>query len=242
MLTIDPPPCSRITGIACLHPSIGPRRLTAMTRSHVSTSMSATARSFANCAGSVSAALLWRTSRRPNSRTAIATIAATWSSSLTSASMASARPPSSVMARATRSASAPRMSSTRTDAPSAAKSCAVASPMPDPPPVTIATLPSTRPIARTLANHLRVDAYSARSATAGRVRVAIHAGMVAIRLATTQRDRDGQEQRDPRDLRLGHRAEIGGEHAPREPPDRARRAAGRSATPTTRASSSPTSA
>src|SRR5205814_9224351 len=91
-----------------------------------------------------SVALLCNTSRPPNDSTAVSTMRTTLGSSETSTSTATALPSSP----ATRSASVPLISATTTEAPSRAIRRAVASPMPLPAPVTIATLPSRRPIGR----------------------------------------------------------------------------------------------
>src|SRR5215471_2123688 len=56
-----------------------------------------------------------------------------------------ASPPAAVMSRTVSSPSAPWTSATTTLAPSRAKICAVARPMPELPPVTKATFPATRP-------------------------------------------------------------------------------------------------
>ena len=85
-----------------------------------------------------SPALFTTRSTPPNASTAAATAAATASSSVTStatSTAASAEPISSATFRAAASS----RSATTTQAPSAASRCAVARPIPDPPPVTSAT-------------------------------------------------------------------------------------------------------
>ena len=146
MLTIEPPPLRTISGMACLQVSIWLRRFTAMVRSHTSSDRSVTAVSRVRKSESVSAALLWSTSRRPNCVMAAAIAATTSSSSDRSALNAAALPPACSMSSATRSAAASSMSTTRTDAPSLARARAVAPPMPPPPPVTMATLSLRRPM------------------------------------------------------------------------------------------------
>ena len=84
-------------------------------------------------------ALLTATSSRPNASTAAATIASQAAGSVTSTTCGRAASP---MAAATASAGSARTSATRTFAPRRASSVAQASPMPDPAPVTIATLPA----------------------------------------------------------------------------------------------------
>src|SRR5580765_4780137 len=84
-------------------------------------------------------ALLTSTSSRPSSASVRSTIAWTWASSATSVIEAIARPPRSAISRATRSSASPLVPATITAAPSTAKRSAMASPMPRPPPVTIAT-------------------------------------------------------------------------------------------------------
>src|SRR5947208_3223704 len=130
-------------GIACLQPRNGPLRLTATSRSK--TAISSSTMSLSTSLVEASDALLCKTSRPPNRLTAVSTMRTTLGSSETSTSAATALVPSSP---ATRSASAPLISATTTDAPSRSISRAVASPMPLPAPVTIATLPSRRPIGR----------------------------------------------------------------------------------------------
>src|SRR3954447_1038143 len=87
------------------------------------------------------AALLCRTSSRPNRSTVAAMRCSTDATSPASNSIARAASPISA---ATFSASSPLTSPTVTCAPSSASRRAVAAPIPDPPPVITATLPSNR--------------------------------------------------------------------------------------------------
>ncbi|MGA2932662.1 MAG: hypothetical protein ABSE98_11320, partial [Acidimicrobiales bacterium] len=73
MLMMEPPPLRIISGTACLQASIWLRRFTAMVRSQTSSARSVTAVSRVRKSDSVSAALLWSTSRRPNRDVAKAT-------------------------------------------------------------------------------------------------------------------------------------------------------------------------
>src|SRR5881397_3872484 len=150
VLTIEPPPRASMCGIACLHPMNWPFRLTATSRSK--TAMSRVTMSVSTALVEESVALLCNTSRPPNDSTAVSTIETTLDSSETSTSAATALPSSP----ATRSAADLSMSATTTDAPSCAISRAVASPMPLPAPVTIATLPSRRPLGRSMSPHLQL--------------------------------------------------------------------------------------
>src|SRR4051794_9113511 len=133
-------------GSTYLQPSIGPRRLTAMARSQTSTSMVWMSRSRGMMP--VSAALLCRQSTRPKCSTVAATIALTELSSDTSQVMAMAWPPPASISRPVSSADEPLTSTTTTSAPSDDRRRAVVRPIPEPAPVTIATLPSSSPIGR----------------------------------------------------------------------------------------------
>src|SRR5262245_42068672 len=79
----------------------------------------------------------------PSSRTAPATARSTSAHPLTSATSESARPPSAVIAAAVSFAPLPERSTTATGVPAFASATAIARPMPEPPPVTIAQ-PGTR--------------------------------------------------------------------------------------------------
>ena len=116
-----------------------------MVRSQTSTDSSVTSVSRDRNSESVRAALLWSTSRRPNRATVAATAPTTSSSEDRSTSRALADPPASSMLLATRTAPDWSMSMTTTEAPSRARARADACPIPPAPPVTMATLPATRP-------------------------------------------------------------------------------------------------
>jgi hypothetical protein len=131
---IEPPPWRSMWGTANLAPRNTERTLTAITRSQSST-LSSTA-----VPGRSVPALLNSTSSRPNCSTVLATMASTEAASATSTSMATAWPPPSLMAATVSSALRRRTSATATAAPSAAKRIALAAPMPEPAPVTIAIL------------------------------------------------------------------------------------------------------
>jgi hypothetical protein len=118
-----------------------PLRLTAMSRSKTAMSRVTMSTSVALVAESV--ALLCNTSRPPNDSRAVSIIRTMLDSSETSISAATALP----ISPATRSAADPLISATTTDAPSRTINRADAAPIPLPAPVTIATLPSRRPIA-----------------------------------------------------------------------------------------------
>src|SRR4051794_7671442 len=97
--------------------------------------------SFAMWSGAMIAALLCRTSSRPKRSTVVEMRFSTEVTSPASNWIPTAASP---MSAATFSARSPSMSPTPTLAPSAASRRAVAAPMPDPPPVMTATLPSKR--------------------------------------------------------------------------------------------------
>jgi hypothetical protein len=122
-------------------------------------------------------ALLCNTSRPPNDSTAVSTMRTTLGSSDTSTSATTALP----SPPATRSAADPSMSATTTDAPSCAISRAVASPMPLPAPVTIATLPSRRPIGREYVTALSgLPGLAADAGSLNRFTFALHAAHAAL--------------------------------------------------------------
>ena len=91
-------------------------------------------------------ALLKSTSSRPYVSTAAAIRFRTSSSFETSARMNVAAPPSASISRATAAPLSSCQSDTTTLAPSRANSSALARPMPEPPPVTIAVLPGSLPV------------------------------------------------------------------------------------------------
>src|SRR5664280_13906 len=86
-------------------------------------------------------ALLCRTSTWPSCANTLSASASTALGSETSSAWATALPPAASIARATSSAVPPLRSATWTLAPCRASRSAVARPMPEPPPVTTATLP-----------------------------------------------------------------------------------------------------
>src|ERR1051326_4286546 len=100
----------------------------------------------------VAAALLWITSRPPQRSTVNATVASRSASAVTSVWRNAAAAPSS---RAIDSPPSSLMSAMTTRAPSATKRRAVAAPMPEAAPVTIATLPSSLPMAPSLSRARR---------------------------------------------------------------------------------------
>src|SRR3954447_7261481 len=115
----------------------GPRRLTAIIASQSSGWVST---SGLEC-GPARTALLTSTSSAPQRCTARATSASQWSARATSAATYSASPPSAAMSASVGSppvSGSRRTSATSTAKPSAARRRAMARPMPDAPPVTIA--------------------------------------------------------------------------------------------------------
>src|SRR5438552_666148 len=136
VLTIAPRPPDSITGIACLQTSMAPRRLTAMVRSHTSTSMSTTSPSRPSTSRPRAAALLCTMSMRPHRSTTDPTMRRTDCSSLTSTATAIAASPSSLATVEARSCA---MSAIATRAPSSTMRLAVANPRPEEAPVTMAT-------------------------------------------------------------------------------------------------------
>src|SRR3954471_19899453 len=142
MFTIRPRASPRggwpsISRTAARHSRNGPRRLTAIIASQSSGSVSS---SGLEC-GPARAALLTSTSSAPQRCTARATSAWQSDSSETSAATYSASPPSAAMTASVGSppvSGSRRTSATRTTRPSAARRRAIARPMPDAPPVTIA--------------------------------------------------------------------------------------------------------
>src|SRR5208282_5707652 len=138
VLTIAPPPCAFIMGMAFLMVRKTALRPTSMVLSHTESGTSAvrvTACSFSGAGGSPKA-LLCRKSRRPNCLVASASIASTSASRVTSAPIATALPPLREISRATELAVSSLMSATTTAPPRLANSIAVALPIPEPAPVT----------------------------------------------------------------------------------------------------------
>ena len=137
VLMIEPPPRRAARGSAYLMPRKTPRRFTATRRSNRSSSVSSS-----GWCGALKPALLNTTSSRPNASTAAANIACTSAACETSACTAIASLPISAAA----DSSCPLTSAQTTLAPSSANSSAEARPMPDPAPVTTATLPVSFPM------------------------------------------------------------------------------------------------
>src|SRR5262245_53736935 len=115
-----------------------PFTLTAMIASHVASSVSITVPE------EPMPALLTRMSRVPKAATVSFTTRRQSPSRETSAACARARAPASAMLLATSCAASSERSTSATDAPSRPKASAVARPIPEPAPVTSATLPSKR--------------------------------------------------------------------------------------------------
>ena len=134
--TTAPPPHRWIAGIAARDMQNTPLTLTDIVRSQsasfVSTTLLADGRS--------TPALFTQVCRPPKCSTAAATINS--ASATTSPSIALANPSAVTASAAVRSAASPSRSATSTAAPFRAKSSEIALPMPDPPPVTTATLPA----------------------------------------------------------------------------------------------------
>ena len=142
MLMMEPPPESRIAGIALRVPRKTPSALTAMICRQVSSETSAMG------SARVTPALLTRMSSRPCSDTKLSTVACQAASSVTSRGWNRAVPPAAAMESAT---AWPRVSSrpvTSTAAPSSAMRTADAAPSPLVAPVTIATLSASLAITR----------------------------------------------------------------------------------------------
>ena len=139
VFTMTPWPWARMIGRQCFMPRKALVRVTAITRFQLSSEISSSG------AGSARPALFIMMSSRPNVSRARRIVRSTASDSAASILMAAARPPLAVMPDATASARVPLRSATTTAAPSPAKRRAVAAPIPEPPAVTIATLPPNRP-------------------------------------------------------------------------------------------------
>src|SRR5712691_2419506 len=133
-----PPPCLTICRAAAWQHRKTPVRLTRSTRCHWASGCS---RNGAECA---IPALANITSRRPCSATTRSTKACTWAASPTSTPTAIARPPRWRISLTTALAASISTSPSATVAPSAAKSRAVARPIPSAPPVIAATRPCKR--------------------------------------------------------------------------------------------------
>src|SRR5262245_7503218 len=129
-----------MAGISCFMHSHTPVSVTPSARSQSSRRISVSRRKPAP-----RAALFAAQCRAPKASTVARTIASTCASSATSARTQIARPPAASTSRTVSSPPAASTSATVTAAPSRAKPSAVARPMPAPPPVTSATLPSRSP-------------------------------------------------------------------------------------------------
>src|ERR1700730_15565885 len=140
MLTMEPPPLSRIAGAQCFMPSIGPVRLTASVRFHASTVVSAIPWR------AIVPALLTRTWSLPKRPNAAATTSFQEPSSATSWRRNRILPPSPARRWARLSPAAASMSVKTTAASSRTKSSASAVPWPPAAPVISATLPVSRAI------------------------------------------------------------------------------------------------
>src|SRR2546427_791788 len=141
-LTIAPPPALIIAGMACLATRNMVSTLTCMTRRQVSWLSSTTEPRLPM------PTLLSRRSSRPKRSSAASTIALQSSGLVTSASHPIALPPSASIIATVRAASSTARSTTTTRAPALANRIAAARPLPmpspaAPPPVTMATLPSS---------------------------------------------------------------------------------------------------
>ncbi len=132
-LTMEPPrPAATMALMACFVPSSTPRRSTSISRSYCSMVTSAI------MAASAMPATLHTTSSAPNVSDALAIIASTSASWVTSQCTGCTASPSSFAV----SSSAPLTSAATTLAPSRTNTCTDALPIPEPAPVTTATLPS----------------------------------------------------------------------------------------------------
>src|SRR5215211_4991213 len=139
---IDPPPDAIIAGTPYLHPNATPLTLMPSVVSQMDTSVSVTEPSWLI----ITPALLYRTCRPPKRSRAALTIASASASSETSAWTYCARPPVASISAATASPASSATSVRTIAAPSLANSFEATIPMPLPPPVMSATLPSSRPI------------------------------------------------------------------------------------------------
>ncbi len=136
-----PLPCAIIPGSTARIAISGPMTFTSIARRHSSTSIS-----HVGPTGPKAPALFTRMSIRPNAPRAASTTWRIESSSVTSAAIASARPPRSWTSAAVSSTSADVRAVTTTEAPASLNASAIARPIPRPPPVTIAIRPSSAPV------------------------------------------------------------------------------------------------
>src|SRR2546422_1846733 len=138
MLTITPPVfCCIICLPAHLQPRNTPLRLMPITVFQPLIEISS------GLARNEAPALLTMTSSRPHSDTARSTMPLTWSSCRTSTATANVRRPRLVISLATGSRCSSLREHSATSAPARANSMAIDLPMPVPPPVTMAVLPSS---------------------------------------------------------------------------------------------------
>src|SRR5215207_5559364 len=135
-LTMAPLPCARICRSSCFMHAQTPRRLIAFARSKNSVGSWA-----ASVGGAWMPALLNAKSSRPKSATARSTSPATCTSSETSQTTPSPWWPPPVSSAVAVRRVCSLLSASTTTAPDSANACAVASPMPEPAPVTTATRP-----------------------------------------------------------------------------------------------------
>src|SRR6266576_1736131 len=135
LLTMAPLPCSRIWRSSYFMQFQTPRRLIPFTRSNSSPLTSAI-----STAGDCIPALLNAASRRPKVDIVCATIAATSASSATLQRMPIALCPAATSSSAAERTAFSLTSASATAAPASAKALAVVRPMPEPAPVTSATL------------------------------------------------------------------------------------------------------
>ena len=144
MLMTEPRWSAGRPAIDCIAPTAArvprntPSRLTRISARHSSRLVSISAPRAAT------PALLTRTSSLPNALRVASITPAHPASAPTSWASASAMPPAAVMSSTTSAAGASAMSVSTTRAPSRASARALAAPIPEPAPVTIATLPATR--------------------------------------------------------------------------------------------------
>src|SRR5437899_6353400 len=135
LLTMAPLPCFRIWSSSYFMQFQTPLRLIELTRSNSSPLASAV-----SAIGLCTPALLNAASSLPKVDTVCTTMAATWLSSLTSQRIASALCPTATISLAAACTDSSLLSASTTEAPASANAFAVARPMPEPAPVTSATL------------------------------------------------------------------------------------------------------
>src|SRR5262245_31258912 len=192
MCTMLPPPRSRMAGTTVLVSTNAPTRLIR------STSAKSAALISVSGARSLTAAELISASTPPSSARAVSTRRRASASVPTSPATASALPPAFLIASTTSANGSGRRPKTTTRAPSDAKSSAVARPMPLPPPVTMATLPSSPPamippfvrVAGAQASHRAARTLrSARGAPRG---AEIHECLIVVVGAAQRKQRSGE--------------------------------------------------